>query len=654
MTARAALCYGVALALSLTLWVLAAPVLPTGGWPLPPYDAEALGLDAILLAYGHMPRGLIALVAGAALGLSGALLQLVLRNPIADPSTLGLSSGAQLALIAATVLMPDLLGFGRWPVALAGAAVAAALVMGIGAARNFHPVTMVIAGMLVGLFASSLAAAMTLAQGQYLFSLVVWTGGSLVQTGWAPVGTLALVLTAAGGAAALILRPLEVMRIEETGARALGLNVGRLRVLAVLLATVLAASVSATVGLVAFVGLAAPALARGLGARSPAQILIHAPLAGALLLSLCDGLVLMAAQAGGEMFPTGAITGLIGGPLLLWLLPRLRGTPPPASEDIPRRLRRPSLLLWALLGLSCGALTVLALVGRVPGGWALLDAETLAMFLPNRLPRLMGAAAAGGLLALAGALLQRLTANPLASPEVLGVSGGAAMGYAAVLFATAAPSALGLTGGAAAGGSLALLVRAGVALGHDLRPERVLLAGIAVSALAAAVLSTLMAAGTAKSFAILAWLSGSAATLGPLGAALLCAILLVLFAVAMAMGRWLSILPLGGAVAQGLGVPVRRTSGLIVLVAGLATGAATVLVGPLSFVGLMAPHLARRIGLARAVDHVAGSVLIGAILMLAADFGARMASFPYDLPLGLFASLLGTPWLIWLMVRRPA
>jgi len=74
--------------------------------------------------------------------------------------------------------------------------------------------------------------------------------------------------------------------------------------------------------------------------------------------------------------------------------------------------------------------------------------------------------------------------------------------------------------------------------------------------------------------------------------------------------------------------------------------------GPLSFVGLMAPHLARRVGLVRPSDHLIGAALIGAGLMLFADFGARMAGFPYELPLGLFASLIGAPWLIWLMTRR--
>ena len=71
----------------------------------------------------------------------------------------------------------------------------------------------------------------------------------------------------------------------------------------------------------------------------------------------------------------------------------------------------------------------------------------------------------------------------------------------------------------------------------------------------------------------------------------------------------------------------------------------------MSFVGLMAPHMARRLGLTRAADLVTGAALIGAALMLTADFGARMAGFPYELPLGLFASLIGAPWLIWLMMR---
>ncbi|TJZ89842.1 Fe(3+)-hydroxamate ABC transporter permease FhuB [Paracoccus gahaiensis] len=638
---------------ALALWMMAARSLPWPGWPL---DPAAMSLDQIRMGYGLMPRGVIAPLAGAALGLSGAILQVVLRNPVADPTTLGISAGAQLALVLTTIFAPGVLEGGRWPIAMAGGLAAAAVVLAIGAARAFAPVTMVIAGMLVGLTASAVATAVTLAQGQYLLSLVIWNGGSLVQQDWSGVRNLALVLTLAGLAAAALARPLRVLSLGAEGAAGLGLNVAAMRLAAVVLAVWIAASVAAELGLIAFVGLAAPALARSLGARSIPALLVWSPVLGALILSLCDGLVLAVAGLGGETFPTGALTGLVGGPLLIWLLPRLRGSTPPGRErgegPAPRRAR-PRRLLAAL----AGGLLVMALallwIGRVPGGWAVLDAGSLAAFLPMRLPRLIAAGASGAALALAGAILQRLTANPLASPEVLGVSGGAALGFAAVTFGVAAPAALALTLGSMAGGALALAIVIAFTTRRDMPPERVLLAGIAVSALASAVLSAMMAVGDARAWAVLTWLSGATGTVTMTGALALAGLAGVVWLAALAAGRWLALLPLGAGVAVGAGLNLPRVRLALVAMAGLATGAATLITGPLSFVGLMAPHLARRIGLARPADHLTGSALIGAGLMLAADFGARMAGFPYELPLGLFATLIGAPWLIWLMTRTP-
>jgi ABC-type Fe3+-siderophore transport system permease subunit len=644
--------------LAIALWLLAAlRLMPLAGWPGLPFDPQALDLQQILLAFGLMPRGVIALIAGAVLGLSGAILQAVLRNPVADPTTLGISSGAQLALVLATILTPGLLEYGRWPIAMTGAVLAAGLVMAIGARRAFAPVTMVIAGMLVGMTASAIATAFTLSQGQYLLSLVIWNGGSLVQQDWSAVRSLGLVMAAGWLLAGLLARPLRVLSLGVEGASGLGMNVALVRLAAMAVAVWLAASVSAELGLIGFVGLAAPALARTLGARGIPQLLILSPIIGALILSVCDGLILSVAGLTGEMFPTGALTGLIGGPLLLWLLPRLRGSTPPgteAREGPAPRLTRPAPLLIGLTTSLVLAALVLVWIGRVPHGWAVLDWQSFRDFLPMRLPRLIAAASAGAALAMAGTVLQRLTANPLASPEVLGVSGGAALGYGLVAFGAAAPTAVMLASGSMGGGAVALAVIAVYVSRRDMPAERVLLAGIAVSALASAVLAAMMAVGNMRSFAILAWLSGSSSAIGMGGALSLALVALLLWLGAMAARRWLDVLPLGAGVAGGLGLPLRRARFLLILLAGIATGAATILVGPLSFVGLMAPHLARRAGLARPADQVTGAALIGAGLMLAADFGARMAGFPYELPLGLFASLIGAPWLIWLMMRsRP-
>ena len=642
--------------LALILWLLAARgLLPVADWPAWPFRPDAMSLDQIRLAFGLMPRGVIALVAGAVLGLSGAILQVVLRNPVADPTTLGISAGAQLALVMATILSPGLLELGRWPIALAGAFAATVLVMVIGARRAFAPVTMVIAGMLVGMTASAVATAITLARGEYLLSLVIWNGGSLVQQDWSAVRALAWVLAFGGLAAGLLARPLRVLSLGAKGAQGLGLNVALVRMAAVAVAAVLAAAVSAELGLIAFVGLAAPALARALGMRGIGPLLIASPLIGALILSVCDGLVLAMAGQGGEMFPTGALTGLIGGPLLIWLLPRLRGSTPPgteAAEGGAPRSNHPRRILAVLAVVLVALALVLVWIGRVPGGWTVLDAESFVAFLPTRLPRLIAAAAAGAALALAGAILQRLTANPIASPEVLGVSGGAALGYAGTIFLVAAPTSVMLGAGSMAGGAVALALVALFTARRDMPAERVLLAGIAVSAFASAVLTAMMAVGDARSWRVLGWLSGSSSAIG-MGAALgLAAMAVALWIAALGVRRWLAVLPLGAGVAGGLGLPLRQSRLVLILLAGLATGAATLLVGPLSFVGLMAPHMARRLGLSPPGDAVTGAALIGALLMVAADFGARMAGFPYELPLGMFASLIGAPWLIWLMMRR--
>lgn len=500
-------------ATALLLWFAAAgQMLPVANWPTLPFDPQGMSLPQILIAFGMMPRGMVALLAGAALGLSGAILQAVLRNPIADPTTLGISAGAQLALVLATILAPGLLTLGRWPVAMSGAGLAALLVLAIGARRGFAPVTMVIAGMLVGMTASAIATAVTLSQGQYLLSLVIWNGGSLVQQDWSGARMLTLVLLLGGAGSALLARPLRVLSLGGDGAAGLGLNVSAVRIAAVALAVCISASVSAELGLIAFVGLAAPALARTMGARGIGPLLALSPLIGALILSLCDGLVLLIAGQGGEMFPTGAITGLIGGPLLIWLLPRLRGSTPPGSErsegPAPRRTHPRRLLMAMATGLILSAL-VLIWIGRVPGGWAVLDWDSFRAFLPMRAPRLIAAVSAGAALALAGAILQRLTANPLASPEVLGVSGGASLGYAAVIFLVAAPSGAMLGLGAMAGGAVALALVLSFVSRRDMPEERILLAGIAVSALASSVLAALMAVGDARSWAVLGWLSGS-------------------------------------------------------------------------------------------------------------------------------------------------
>ena len=620
--------------------------------PLP--GVAASDLDAIILWHSVLPRMAVALVAGAALGLAGLLLQRVLRNPLAEPSTLGVSAGAQLAMTVAAIHAPALMERAREGVALGGGLAAVGLILALTWRRGLEPVAVVLAGMMVALTATTASAALILANGEYLFSLFIWGGGSLTQQGWEPTFAIAARLVLGAGAALLALRPLAILGLDDSSARSLGVALHATRFAVIGVAVWLAATVTAEVGVIGFVGLAAPALAQFSGARSLRARLIAAPLIGALLLWFTDGLVQLLAGAGGERVPTGAATALLGGPLLLWLLPRIRMFEWPSLNARPataRRAERPAALIAALGLLALGAIAVALAVGRGPQGWSVSTGALFADLLEWRGPRVAVAAAAGAMLAAAGAVLQRVTANPLASPEMLGVGSGAGVGLAAVLFAVVAPGLGVQLTASALGATLVLAAMLVLSRRAGLGPERLLLGGIAMGALCSAVLTAVIATGSPQAFDLLRWLSGSTNDATPADAWLCVGAAAVLLAPLPFLARWLEILPLGDVTARSLGLPVHRGRTVLVVLAGVLTATASLFVGPLSFIGLVAPHLARLLGLGRPRTHGIGAILIGSGLMVASDWLARMAAFPYQLPLGLFASLLAGPYLVWLLGR---
>jgi len=451
----------------------------------------------------------------------------------------------------------------------------------------------------------------------------------------------------------VLVRPLALLSLEEEGARSLGLSLVAIRLAALSLAVLLTAFVVSLVGVIGFIGLIAPALARLAGARRLGEEMVAAPLIGATLLWLTDQAVQMSNVSGG-LLPTGAVTALFGAPVLLWLLPRLRanGVPPRSDGRHVRRAARPALRLAWLGGGLLVALTLSLLLGRTPeGGWALALGDTVATLAPWRAPRAAAALCAGAMLAVAGAILQRLTRNPMASPEVLGVSAGAALGMAVALF-TVTAAGRDLQMAAACLGAMAVLaVIVLLARGGGFAPERVLLAGIALGALFDAVVGSLTASGDPRGMLLLTWMTGSTYPVDGAQALWCAATAAILIPLAGLATRWLDLLPLGDAAGRALGLPLSRTRLCLLGLTSALTASATLIVGPLTFVGLMAPHLARRIGLQRALPELAGAALIGALIMVAADFLGRMVAFPWQMPAGLIATLIGGPVLMWLLAR---
>ncbi|QPR53908.1 Fe(3+)-hydroxamate ABC transporter permease FhuB [Aeromonas allosaccharophila] len=641
------------LTLSLACWDLARQ-LPGALWWQSLFAPNLDDVSQAVVHFSWLPRLAVTLLAGAALGLAGTLMQQVLRNPLASPTTLGVASGAQLALMMVTLFAPSWLLLGREWIAMAGGSLAMALVFALAWRRQLNPVVIVFAGLVINLYLAAISMGLLLFFQEELKGLLVWGSGSLVQNSWSGVSYLLPRLLAAAALAAVLVRPLAVLELDDASARSLGVSLQHLRFAGLGLAVFVTACVVSVVGLIGFIGLAAPAMVRLLGIRQLGQRLLWAPILGALLLAATDLLLQSLSRFWPVLIPTGAMTAMLGAPLLLWLIPRLgikSGTPKANAALLVARHPAPARLIGLLLVGLLLAMVASLLFGQGMTGWSWPSWLRWQAQLEWRLPRTLAAGAAGVLLALAGTLLQRVSNNPMASPELLGVSGGTFMGViATALLLPALPLPLMLVGGLlGAFGCLLLLVV--VNRKHGFQPERILLSGIAITALFEPLQAIALANGDMRVLQLLSWMSGSTYYVTLPVAYGLVGLALLMLAACLLVSRWLDLLPMGTAVATALGIRLNRAQLAILLLVAVLTASATLVVGPLSFVGLLAPHMAKLMGLVRARWHLLGAAAFGALLMVSADWIGQQILFPQEVPVGLVSTLLGGAYFMWCLRR---
>lgn len=266
-----------------------------------------------------------------------------------------------------------------------------------------------------------------------------------------------------------------------------------------------------------------------------------------------------------------------------------------------------------------------------------------------RAPRVFAAFACGGLLALAGTLLQVLLRNPLADPYILGISGGAAIGALSAL--SLGVAAVGVNTGALLGAVAAIaLVFALSWRGQGPRPDRMLLTGVVLAAGFAAIISLfLVLAPAAQLHGMLFWLMGDLSRVVSPAPVLI--VLLIVASVAALLGHSLDILTLGDIKAATLGLSARPLQIVIFLLAALATTAVVVTAGPIGFVGLLVPHGIRLLGITRHRPLIAIAAIAGGSFLIWADLLARSVAAPLQLPVGAVTALLGVPLLLVLLLR---
>lgn len=357
--------------------------LPRSQWAQAAWSPDIDVIEQMIFHYSLLPRLAISLLVGAGLGLVGVLFQQVLRNPLAEPTTLGVATGAQLGITVTTLwAIPGAMA--SQFAALAGACVVGLIVFGV-AWKRLSPVTLILAGLVVSLYCGAINQLLVIFHHDQLQSMFLWSTGTLTQTDWGGVERLWPQLLGGVMLTLLLLRPLTLMGLDDGVARNLGLALSLARLAALSLAIVISALLVNAVGIIGFIGLFAPLLAKMLGARRLLPRLMLASLIGALILWLSDQIILWLTRVWMEV-STGSVTALIGAPLLLWLLPRLRSISAPDMKVNDRvATERQHVLAFALAG---GVLLLMAVVvalslGRDAHGWTWASGALLEDLMPG-------------------------------------------------------------------------------------------------------------------------------------------------------------------------------------------------------------------------------------------------------------------------------
>ncbi|PRX36256.1 iron complex transport system permease protein [Paraburkholderia sp. BL18I3N2] len=640
-------------------------------WLAAPAGSDAAQLAGILLFDLSVPRMLAALVAGGCLAVAGTLFQSLTRNPLASPDLLGITGGAQLGLLAA-MLVPSLAGVASVPLLFACGLGAAACVAAAAGGWRATPLRLVLAGSVCMLLFSALTTLILAFFEQSIVGVSLWASGSLYQPGAAGLKIAASWLVLPLIALPFVIRPLDPLALGDDAAAAAGVRVDATRLAAMVVAVGFASVAVSVAGPLSYVGLIAPNLLRQVrgakASRLAALVPLSALVGGALVLVTDSAVQALDLDA---TLSTGVAIAFVGTPLMLamirsgaaWSGALHAGQERAVARAGTRFVRAIDAWPWPL---TASALVLLGVVLVCAGAsfgpttigvqrWlAAFDHrdELARMLLDLRLPRLICALLAGALLAASGVLMQSIVRNPLAGPEVLGVTQGAGLATLVALVMWPLATHSTLAAASLAGGGITLALTLLLNRRHRYAPLAVALTGIVIGTLWTTLSQWLITQQSVQPARFVVWLVGGTygrswgevTTLLPW-----CALAVPVFAL---LARPLDLLALGDDQAASLGLPIGVLRPLVLTVATLAACAAVAAVGPVGFIGLMAPHLASMLGARAHRTRLWLAAACGALVLVVADIAARTLLAPREIPAGVLTALIGAPYLLALLIME--
>ncbi len=587
-----------------------------------------------ILETTRAPRLVAAISTGAALALAGSVLQTVLRNPLAAPDILSVTSGAQLFLVVSTLLLP--LSLPPIVVTSAGGLAGAAACLALAGGFQAPPGRLALSGVAVSLCFSAVSSAIVLIADERASGLLLWSSGILDQTGWSRTATATPLVLLSFVALIVMARALDLLGTGRQGFGKSGGNTGR--------HAFRSAHRRSSMRLrrnpcrahrlrrpcsperIARIGYKPasppPAAFSGLGSKQPPPCRCRHAISGAQwhdhTYRRCD------------------------------CLPRCTGHAIPAAQGKDRGERRIGLPIGIApppFLLAVGALVALGLLTMAASlatgdGISLTLAEVTGN-LDLRAPRLLVALGCGALLAAAGTVLQAVTRNPLCGPETLGLTQGAALFSLVALLLGLSPATPTFQVVALLGAITVLLLLRLLAPKNS--PEKLVLAGVAIAASLGAAATIIVLEARLQTAQALSWLVGSTHARGYADAFMLMPWVFALSAIGLLFSRHLDAFLLGDEKARSLGLATGTASKYAMVYAASAVAIAVSSIGAVSFVALLAPHAARLLTGARHAKNLPIAMILGAVMLAFADTVGRSIIAPLELPAGIITAIIGAP-----------
>lgn len=595
----------------------------------------------------RLPRLVIGFIAGAALAVSGLILQTMTRNPLASASTLGIHSGAFFFVVLCTIFFPSLKSDFPLLITLFGGLIAALLVSFL-VGKSLDPVRIALTGLIVTLLFGSLTSALQLLFENEVSGLFLWGSGTLLQMDWTGVQFAAPFVLVALSILLAVGHRFDLLLMSEEVATGLGENVKRTKILGWGLAILLASTTVTVVGPIGFVGILAPHIVRFLGFRTHRLMILMNILIGGSLLIGADILLRMISPR--TELPVGAMTALIGAPLLVYLALKMSRSVGRANQVVGGtvRITRPAYF-YSLFGLFFLGLITLSLSYGGTSFTPLLEMWNEPFIRDFRLPRVFTSLCIGMMMGMSGLLLQTVLRNPLADASVLGITAGANVMAVLFLLVFSSVGVWAVPIGALIGGLVTLIILLTLSAKKQFDPMLLVLMGIAFSAIGASLIQILLVRANVHASAALTWLAGSTYGMSQGQMILAAGICLVTVPIILHKAHTFEIMSFQDELSIGLGVKVVKVRLFMVIVAVIVSSLSVAIVGAIGFIGLLAPHIARQLIGPKFKELVPMTLIMGASLLLLADFVGRVILAPMEIPAGIIVSLIGAPYLLYLL-----